>query len=90
MSLLRICEVEVLTGFRVRLKLTDGSVVERDIEHLLNGPVFESIHCNLNQFQKVLVRDGTLVWPNGADLCPDVLIWGGMPPEDRLGPTQQA
>ena len=21
------------------------------------------------------------VWPNGADLCPDVLIWGGLPPE---------
>src|ERR1035438_5127526 len=23
-----------------------------------------------------------LVWPTGADLCPDVLIWGGLPPAD--------
>jgi hypothetical protein len=28
------------------------------------------------------VEGGTLVWPNGAGLCPDVLIWGGLPPAD--------
>ena len=28
----------------------------------------------------LVVEDGTLVWPNGADLCPDVLIWDGLPP----------
>jgi hypothetical protein len=28
------------------------------------------------------VEAGTLVWPNGADLCSDVLIWGGLPPVD--------
>jgi len=28
------------------------------------------------------VEGGALVWPNGADLCPDVLIWGGLPPTD--------
>jgi hypothetical protein len=27
---------------------------------------------------------GTATWPNGADLCPDVLIWGGMPPENAM------
>jgi len=25
-----------------------------------------------------------LVWPGGADLCPDVLIWGGLPPADAV------
>jgi len=28
------------------------------------------------------VEVGTLVWPAGGDLCPDVLIWGGLPPAD--------
>jgi len=28
------------------------------------------------------VEGGALVWPNGADLCPDVLIWDGLPPTD--------
>lgn len=90
MSLLRISEVEVVTGFRVRLKLSDGSVMERDIEHLLKGPVFESIHCNPDQFRRVLIQNGTLAWPNGADLCPDALIWGGLPPKESPGPTQPA
>lgn len=30
----------------------------------------------------MLVERGTLVWPNGADLCPDVLIWSGVPPTE--------
>jgi hypothetical protein len=24
------------------------------------------------------------VWPGGADLCPDVLIWGGLLPGDAV------
>jgi hypothetical protein len=30
----------------------------------------------------MLVEAGTLVWTAGADLCPDILIWGGLPPAD--------
>ncbi|MBF0159720.1 MAG: DUF2442 domain-containing protein [Magnetococcales bacterium] len=30
-------------------------------------------------FAAVRVEGGGIVWPNGADLCPDRLIWGGLP-----------
>lgn len=80
MPLVRISEVEALERFRLRLTLTDGRVIERDIEHLLVGPVFEPIRNNETLFQGATVEGGTVVWPNGADLCPDVLIWGGPPP----------
>jgi hypothetical protein len=82
MALLRIKKVEPLEGFLLRLTLSDGSVVEREILQLLVGPVFEKIREDPALFAQVHAEDGTVVWPNGADLCPDVLIWGGPPPEE--------
>lgn len=87
MALLRIREVKALEGFKLRLTLTDGSVIERDVSRLLVGPVFDPIRKDLSVFAKVRVEGGTVVWPNGADLCPDVLIWGGPPPEEGQQPA---
>ena len=82
MSLLRIAAVRPLSGFRVELTLTNGEVVERDLTALLAGPVFEGIRGSEEEFGRVRVEDGTLAWPTGADLCPDTVIWGGLPPEN--------
>jgi hypothetical protein len=79
----RVREVEALEGFRLKLTLTDGSVIERDVSRLLVGPVFDPVRKDPSFFRKVRAKDGTVVWPNGADLCPDVLIWGGPPPEEE-------
>ncbi len=87
MALLRIREVKPLDGFRLRLTLTEGSVVERDVSRLLVGPIFEPIRADPAVFARVRVEGGTTVWPNGADLCPDVLIWGGAPPEEGEQPA---
>ena len=81
MPLLRISEVTPLNGHTLRLVLTDGSTVERDITSLLVGPVLEALAVDGGLFAAVQVDGGTVVWPNGADLDPDVLIWGGAPPE---------
>ena len=88
MSLLRILEADILDRFRVRLTLTDGTVIERDIGNLLRGPIFDSIRTNPEHFSQMRVEGGTLVWANGADLCPDVLIWGGAPPEEENRPPR--
>jgi hypothetical protein len=87
MALLRIREVRVLDGFKLRLTLTDGSVIERDVSRLMVGPVFEPIRKDPELFAKARVEGGTVVWPNGADLCPDVLIWGGAPPKEGDQPA---
>ena len=81
MGLLRIRDAQALPERRLRLTLTDGTVVERDVGRLLTGPVFEGLQQRFEKFAEVRVEGGTVCWPDGADLCPDVLIWGGMPPE---------
>ena len=88
MSLLRIREVLPVENFRLRLTLTDDSIVERDIADLLTGPMFEIIRRDPLAFRQVKVESGTVVWQNGADLCPDVLIWGGPPPKTSTVPPQ--
>ena len=88
MPLLRIREVIPVEGFRLRLTLTDGSIVERDITDLLMGPMFETLRKDSAAFRQVKAESGTVVWPSGADLCPDVLIWGGPPPKSSAVPPQ--
>src|SRR5437870_13191807 len=82
MAFVRIQDVVPLEGYRLRLTLTDGSVIERDISALLDGPVFEPIRSDPALLRAVRVDAGHVVWPNGADLCPDVSIWRGAPPND--------
>jgi hypothetical protein len=80
MELLRIGAVEPREDFRLLLTLDDGSVIERDVSKLLSGPIFDVVRDDPEVFRQVRVEGGTVAWPNGADLCPDVLIWGGPPP----------
>ncbi len=78
--MLRIRAVEALSGRSVRLTLTDGSVVDRDLTDLLDGPVFASIAVDDVEFRRVRAVDGTLVWPGDVDIAPETLIWDGPDP----------
>ncbi len=84
-ALIRIRGVEPLGGFRVRLVLTDGREKEVDLESYLEGPIFEPIRRDPAFFRKVAVdrEIGTISWPNGADICPDVLVHGRTPARFR-------
>lgn len=79
--MVRIRGVETLGGFRVRLSLTDGSTREVDLQPFLNGPIFDPVRSDAAYFRSVRVDEelGTIVWPNGADIDPDVLILGRTP-----------
>jgi Protein of unknown function (DUF2442) len=77
----RIRSVEPLQGFVVRLGFDDGTVREIDLEAELWGPVFEPLRDDPQLFRQVRVDEelGTIVWPNGADLDPDVLYGDASP-----------
>lgn len=73
-----ITEVEVLYDHVVRLRFADGTDKTIDLDPYLHGPVFEPIRNDADVFASVRVDEdaGTIVWPNGADLAPDVLYEG--------------
>lgn len=58
----------------LRLTFADGSIHEVDVDRLREG-VFADIHADDELFRSVRVnRDfGTVEWPGGIDLDPDVL-----------------
>lgn len=72
-----------LQGRILRLTLTDGTVVERDISDLLSGSVFERLAADDAYFHKVRVRYGTVAWPGNVDIAPETLIWDGPTPQDE-------
>ena len=77
----RVSAVVPLERFEVRLSFTDGSERVVDLDRYLRGPVFEKVRSDPAYFRSVAVDAdfGTLVWPNGADICPDVLYHGRTP-----------
>jgi len=83
MPMTRIQEASALPGHRLRMVLTDGRTLDREVRSLLKGELLEPLQ-DAGAFSDFSVRDGALVWTNGADLCPDVLIWNGAPPEHDL------
>jgi hypothetical protein len=73
-ALPRVTAVEPLQGSRLRLTFTDGLVREVDLSGDLWGPMAEPLQ-DPDYFRQVRVDPelGTVVWPNGYDLDPDVL-----------------
>lgn len=63
-----------LDPYVVRVVFADGEVRDVDIEPLLDGPVFEALR-DPGMFARVDADEygETIVWPNGADLDPDVI-----------------
>jgi hypothetical protein len=71
-----ITTARVLDGYRIELTFSDGvrGVVDLTNRILGRGGVFEPLK-DAAFFRQVHLDEslGTLVWPNGADICPDLL-----------------
>jgi hypothetical protein len=81
--MLEIAAVQPLDGPVVRLSLTNGDTVERDLTDLLRGPLFDPIARDPALFRSVTVVYGTLAWPGDVDIAPETLIWNGPAPRDE-------
>lgn len=79
--MISVRSVTPLEGFRVSLEFSTGERKVVDLEPLLRGPVFEAIRSDPRLFRSVDVDEelGTIVWPNGADLDPNVLYGSHSP-----------
>jgi hypothetical protein len=69
--------VDYVGDYKLRLRFADGLITEIDLAERLAravGPMFEPLR-DVTFFAQVRVDHelGTIVWPNGADLAPDVL-----------------
>lgn len=74
--MIRIKSVKYLEDFTVELLLTNGKRKTVNLEPFLHGPIFNPLRTDITLFKTIHVdKDlGTVVWNNGADIDPDVLI----------------
>lgn len=80
--MIRIRSAVALSGRSLRLTLSDGSIVDRDVQDLLWGPVFDRLRSDDALFRRARARHGTVTWPGDLDLAPETLIWDGPDPDD--------
>jgi len=66
--------VEVKHGHIVTVSFTDGSRRDIDFKRFLHGRLFGELRPEA-RFREIRVEDGAVAWPNGADICPDVLYY---------------
>ncbi len=69
-----IKKVEYLDGYKLRLYFKNKIVLIVDLRKIVNAAKDVLLPLkDLEFFKKVKCEYGTIVWPNGADLCPNFL-----------------
>ena len=86
--MVEVAAVTPLEGHWLRLTLSNGDVVERDVQDLLAGGVLELVRERCEIFEAAFIDGGTVTWPGGVDIAPETLIWNG--PEPRASDARPA
>jgi hypothetical protein len=81
MQLMDIIAAEPLEDFRVRLTFSDQTMQELDLwPYIRTGPIFAPLRDDPAFFRQMHIQDGTIAWPNGADIDPNVLYYPDLQP----------
>lgn len=70
---LEVTNAEYLKDFKVFVKFSNGVSKTVDLEHELNGTVFEPLK-DMDYFKTFSVKFNTIEWDNGADFAPEYLF----------------
>lgn len=75
-------KVEYLDGYKLKLKFNNGKIKTVDLDDMVNDPKYANSEWfkplkKKSYFKKVKCDGITIIWPNGLDLCPDVLYEEG-------------
>ncbi|WP_156023590.1 DUF2442 domain-containing protein [Sulfobacillus thermosulfidooxidans] len=68
----QVIAVRPFPEYLLVLKFKDGDLRVFDMKPMLWGEMFEPLRAK-DLFNQVRVEDGTIVWPNGADIDPELL-----------------
>ncbi len=71
----RVINVTPLQAFNMLIEFKDGTKKQIDLDPFLHGPIFEPVRNDPDVFRDVRIEGGTVAWPNGADIDPDVLYY---------------
>ena len=70
---LEIKKATYLQDYKLRLEFNEGTVMLVDLEHELNGKVFEPLK-DKEYFRNFMIPYNTIEWENGADFAPEFLF----------------
>ena len=68
----RVKSVQATDDYALVLQFTDGALGVYDCKSLLDFGVFKELR-DKPYFKRASVDNGTVVWPNQQDICPDTL-----------------
>jgi hypothetical protein len=68
----RVKQVTASSDYKLHIEFTNGECGIYDCSHLLDFGVFTELK-DMHYFRKAKAWDGTVVWPNEQDICPDTL-----------------
>lgn len=72
--LLRVRSVRSLGDYQLEIGLTDGTKITRDLSRFVSSA--KGVLTRLRDrkfFARARVSHGTVEWPGGLDICPDVI-----------------